>query len=131
MSRLLEDNEGSLVAARADREERSFNQSLREEQDQAYLESLRADQEKERKKREEAEQRQQEEERRLEEEREEQERLQDVEKRKAEIREAMPVEPLGDDPNAIKILLKLPNGMRLERLFLKTDSLKVYISSKQ
>ena len=46
MSRLLEDNEGSLVAARADREERSFNQTLREEQDQAYLESLQADQEK-------------------------------------------------------------------------------------
>lgn len=39
------------MAARADREERSFNQALRLEQDEAYLESLRADQEKEEKKR--------------------------------------------------------------------------------
>lgn len=47
----ITDNEAFLVAARADREERSFNQALRQEQDQAYLESLRADQEKEEKKR--------------------------------------------------------------------------------
>lgn len=40
------ENEASLVAARADREERSFNQSLRQQQDEAYLESLRQDQEK-------------------------------------------------------------------------------------
>ena len=42
----MNDNEGALVAARTEREERSFNQSLRDEQDQAYLESLKADQEK-------------------------------------------------------------------------------------
>lgn len=47
----ISDNEAFLVAARADREERSFNQALRLEQDEAYLESLRADQEKEEKKR--------------------------------------------------------------------------------
>ena len=46
LTRLLNDNEASLIAARTDREERSFNQSLRDEQDQAYLESLKADQEK-------------------------------------------------------------------------------------
>ena len=43
---LMSDNESSLVAERADREERSFNQSLRQQQDEAYLESLAADQEK-------------------------------------------------------------------------------------
>ncbi|XP_052249587.1 FAS-associated factor 2-like [Dreissena polymorpha] len=53
---LMSDNESSLVAARADREERNFNQSLRQQQDEAYQESLRVDQEKERKKREEKEQ---------------------------------------------------------------------------
>jgi len=42
----MSDNESSLVAERADREERSFNQSLRQQQDEAYLESLAADQEK-------------------------------------------------------------------------------------
>lgn len=46
LTRLMNDNEGALVAARTEREERSFNQSLRDEQDQAYLESLKADQEK-------------------------------------------------------------------------------------
>lgn len=48
---IISDNEAFLVAARADREERSFNQALRQEQDVAYLESLRADQEKDEKKR--------------------------------------------------------------------------------
>ena len=37
------DNEAFLVAARADRQERSFNRSLRQEQDEAYEQSLRAD----------------------------------------------------------------------------------------
>ena len=75
---------------------------------------------KERKKREEEAQKE------LEEERAEQKRLEDIEKTKAHIRSLMPAEPQSDDPDAIKILLKLPNGMRLERLFLKTDSLKVF-----
>ena len=81
---------------------------------------------KERKKREEEAQKELEEEQRLEEERAEQKRLEDIEKTKAHIRSLMPAEPQSDDPDAIKILLKLPNGMRLERLFLKTDSLKVF-----
>ena len=42
----MEENEASLIAARADRDERSFNQSLRQEQDAAYEESLKADREK-------------------------------------------------------------------------------------
>lgn len=46
LRRIMDDNEGSLIAARADRDELSFNQSLRLEQDVAYQESLRADQEK-------------------------------------------------------------------------------------
>ncbi len=48
---VVTDNEAFLVVARADRDERSFTQALRQEQDQAYLESLKADQEKEEKKR--------------------------------------------------------------------------------
>ena len=50
MRAIVSDNEAFLVAARADRQERSFNQILRQEQDLAYLESLKADQEKEEKK---------------------------------------------------------------------------------
>ncbi|KAL5015363.1 hypothetical protein ScPMuIL_009633 [Solemya velum] len=52
LDRVMMENDASLIAARADREERNFNQSLRQEQDVAYLESLRADQEKERVKKE-------------------------------------------------------------------------------
>ncbi|VDI32867.1 FAS-associated factor 2 [Mytilus galloprovincialis] len=55
LERLMSENETSLVAARADREERSFNQTLRAQQDEAYLESLKADQEKARKRQEEQE----------------------------------------------------------------------------
>ena len=51
--------------------------------------------------------------------------LQEIERRKAVLRNEIPEEPDSDDPNTIKILLKLPNGIRLERRFLKTDSLKV------
>jgi FAS-associated factor 2 len=43
---VMVENEASLIAARAEREERQFNQTLRQEQDAAYLESLLADQEK-------------------------------------------------------------------------------------
>lgn len=41
------------------------------------------------------------------------------------MRDSIPAEPDANDPSAIKILLKLPNGTRLERHFLKTHSLKV------
>lgn len=49
------DNEAFLVAARQDRLERSMTQTLRQQQDEAYLESLKADQEKEKRKEEEKE----------------------------------------------------------------------------
>ena len=41
------------------------------------------------------------------------------------MRDALPEEPMADDPDAVRVLLKLPNGTRLERRFLKTHSLKV------
>nr|XP_034334514.1 FAS-associated factor 2-like [Crassostrea gigas] len=46
LERILQDNEASLIAARAEREERDFTQTLRREQDAAILNSLKADQEK-------------------------------------------------------------------------------------
>jgi len=46
------DNEAFLVVARQDRLERSMTQTLRQQQDEAYLESLKADQEKEKRKQE-------------------------------------------------------------------------------
>ena len=45
--------------------------------------------------------------------------------KKTEAREQLASEPDIDDPDAIKIMLKLPNGMRLDRRFRRTDSIKV------
>ncbi|KAH3712656.1 hypothetical protein DPMN_072409 [Dreissena polymorpha] len=121
---LMSDNESSLVAARADREERNFNQSLRQQQDEAYLESLRVDQEKERKKREEKEQELRELERLKRMKEEHQNMLQERENRKDELRQEIPAEPDDSDPDAIRVVLKLPHGTRIERRFRKTESLK-------
>ena len=101
-----------------------MNQTIREEQDAALQDALRQDQEKERKKREE-----EEEKRRAEEE--EMNRLQEERNRKERIARAkidcagriLP-EPEKSDPNVVRIVIKLPEGQRLERRFLKTHSLK-------
>lgn len=37
----------------------------------------------------------------------------------------IPEEPESSDPNSIRVLIKLPNGKRLERRFLKSHSLQV------
>jgi len=52
-------------------------------------------------------------------------RLQELSRKKLEARERLVSEPEATDPDAIKIMLKLPNGMRLDRCFRKTDSIKV------
>jgi len=49
------DNEAYLIAERQERHERSMTQTLRQQQDVAYMESLKADQEKEKRKKEELE----------------------------------------------------------------------------
>nr|CAG4648812.1 EOG090X0B12 [Polyphemus pediculus] len=117
---IITDNEAFLVVARADREERSFTQALRQEQDQAYLESLRADQEKEEKKRRK---------KLLEEERirEVQEQLEAEQKKKDELIQRkidavnfVPDEPSPDESGLCRILVRLPKGQKLERRFHRT-----------
>ncbi|CAG2203937.1 FAF2 [Mytilus edulis] len=66
----------------------------RAQQDEAYLESLKADQEKEK------------------------------EDRKEVLKTEIPAEPNSTDPDTVKIVLKLPHGARVERRFLKSQSLK-------
>jgi len=106
----------TLTAARLEHEERDLDRQIREEQDRAFLESLAEDQEKERKKREE--------ERRLQEEKEAAEREQQLivqkkqerEERIASLARSLPPEPL-DKANATKLVIRLPNGTRLQRSF--------------
>ncbi|XP_008482478.1 FAS-associated factor 2 [Diaphorina citri] len=108
--------------------ERSFNQSLRAQQDEDYLESLRQDQEKERLKQEQR-QKEKDEEDRLRRIRElEEEKRNNIRQKKMDLIGVVPEEPSPDDTEAVKIVFKMPNGKRLERRFLNTNSVNdVYI----
>ncbi|KAI5749111.1 hypothetical protein M8J76_004728 [Diaphorina citri] len=121
-------NENYLSVARAERIERSFNQSLRAQQDEDYLESLRQDQEKERLKQEQR-QKEKDEEDRLRRIRElEEEKRNNIRQKKMDLIGVVPEEPSPDDTEAVKIVFKMPNGKRLERRFLNTNSVNdVYI----
>ena len=122
--RVIGENEAYVVAARADREERLLNQEIRRQQDEAFQETLAADREKDRKKKEEAEklQREKEEEERAI--REEQEKIERIRRLKVELVTEVPEEPAAEHPEAVRLLIKLPDGQRLERRFVKSQSLK-------
>lgn len=97
---------------------------LREQQDDEYLASLQADREKEMKAKEEAdaafaERRRQEEEsrRKLEEE-------QEIERQRAAKEASLPKEPSPDDENSVTLLVRMPDGSRRGRRFLKSDKLQ-------
>lgn len=44
---------------------------------------------------------------------------------KEELKNEIPEEPTADEPDVVRIVLKLPHGSRIERKFLKNQSLKV------
>ncbi|XP_072041833.1 FAS-associated factor 2-like [Amphiura filiformis] len=125
LTRVMNDTEAYLVTMRHEREQRSQTNTLRQQQDVAYEESLRQDQEKEKRKREEREQREREEQEARDRELEQQRLIEEKERLKIEKAANLPEEPDPKDPDAIRIVLKLPNGIRLERCFLKSHSLEV------
>ena len=93
---------------------------IRQEQDAAFQEALRLDQERERKK--------------LEAEEAEKARIQaeidrkeNIARQKIELAKEIPDEPPVNEPTAVRIVIKLPEGQRLERRFHKSQSLKVDI----
>ncbi|XP_010255516.1 PREDICTED: plant UBX domain-containing protein 8-like isoform X2 [Nelumbo nucifera] len=109
---------------------------LREQQDDEYLASLQADREKELKAREEAEARRLAEqaarEAALEEERRKEEEHQrklleeeELERFLAAKEASLPQEPPADDENAVTLLVRLPDGSRHGRRFLKSDNLQL------
>ncbi|KAK4306942.1 hypothetical protein Pmani_021265 [Petrolisthes manimaculis] len=120
---IVRENEAHLVVARAERQEREMTAALRLQQDEDYQMSLRADQEKERRKQQEREEaeRKVEEERKIEEERQREE--DNIKRLKVEWQERIPQEPEEGAEGVIHISVKLPQGTRLERRFLDTDSL--------
>jgi len=131
LEKTVRDYEAFIVAARADRDERNFNREIRSEQEAAFEETLRQDQELETRRVEE-EQRQQAEEdekQRVEEEARqtieaEHQRKNEIARQKLDLVSEIPEEPDQSSTEAIRILIKLPEGQRLERRFLSTHSLK-------
>jgi FAS-associated factor 2 len=110
------------VAARADRDERNFNREIRSEQEAAFAETLRQDQERENQRLEEErreEERRQQELQLVEEERRrlaaEEEKRERVRRLKIDLLDEIPAEPDTGCLEAIRILIKLPGGQRLER----------------
>ncbi|KAL5551799.1 hypothetical protein UlMin_001975 [Ulmus minor] len=97
---------------------------IREQQDDEYLASLQADREKELKAREEAEARLEEERQREEESRRQLEEQQELERQLATKEATLPQEPPADDENAVTLLVRLPDGSRRGRRFLKSDKLQ-------
>ena len=125
LSNLFNEYEHDLVEARLERETRSQNQLIRQQQDQAYEESLKADREKQRKKQEEERLKREAEELELKRIEEEKQREKNIELRKEALRKQLEEQrqPDASNPMSIKLLIKMPSGRRYERLFLKTDSL--------
>jgi len=124
IQRSMEDNERFLAAARAERNERTLTQTIRRQQDEAYQESLRQDQEKEKKRREELELLAQAEQERRDKEANVQRRIDEIRRMKIELSDQVPDEPAVDHPDTIRIVIKLPQGTRLERRFIRSQSLK-------
>lgn len=124
LTSVVNEFEINLVSARADRFEASINRSLRNQQDEAFMESLRADQEKERRREEQRMAKEAERKRAEEEARAEEERRQTIAREKINSILRVPDEPDASHPDAVHVVFKLPCGSRLERRFLKTHSLE-------
>ncbi|XP_010940884.1 plant UBX domain-containing protein 8 [Elaeis guineensis] len=97
---------------------------LREQQDDEYLASLQADQEKELKAKQEAELRHLEEAAAREAAFEKQKQEEEFERKLAAKEASLPQEPSPEDENAVTLLVRMPDGSRRGRRFLKSDKLQ-------
>ncbi|CAA2993431.1 plant UBX domain-containing protein 8-like isoform X2 [Olea europaea var. sylvestris] len=97
---------------------------IREQQDDEFLASLQADKEKELKAREVAETALVEERRKEEELQRKIEEEQEIERQLAAKEASLPQEPTPDDENAVTLLVRMPDGSRRGRRFLKSDKLQ-------
>ncbi|KAG4930318.1 hypothetical protein JHK86_047279 [Glycine max] len=98
---------------------------IREQQDDEYLASLQADREKELKAMEEAEAAREEERQRAEDSRRKLQEEQELETKLAAKEVSLPPEPSSDDDNAVNLMVKMPDGNRRGRRFLRSDRLQV------
>ncbi|KAJ1398093.1 UBX domain [Sesbania bispinosa] len=97
---------------------------IREQQDDEYLASLQADREKELKAKEEAEAVRELERQRAEESRRKLQEEQELETQLLAKEASLPPEPSSEDVNAVTLLVKMPDGSRRGRRFLRSDKLQ-------
>ncbi|XP_022944618.1 plant UBX domain-containing protein 8-like [Cucurbita moschata] len=97
---------------------------IREQQDDEYLAALEADREKELKAMAEAAAVREKERQREEESRQKLDAEKELERHLAEIEASLPSEPRSDDENAVTLLVRMPDGSRRGRRFLKSDKLQ-------
>lgn len=127
LEKTVRDFEAFIVAARADRDERNFNREIRSEQEAAFAETLRQDQEREieiveeeRKRLELEDNKRKDEESERRKRVEEQDRKDLLRRMKIDLVSEIPDEPGTDCQDSIRILIKLPEGQRLERRCVST-----------
>ncbi|GER30379.1 UBX domain-containing family protein [Striga asiatica] len=97
---------------------------IREQQDDEYFAALQADKEKELKAKEEAEAALAEEKRKEDELRRKLHEEEEIERQLAAKEASLPQEPTADDENAVTLLVRMPDGNRRGRRFLKSDKLQ-------
>lgn len=125
-AQVIDENEPGLIAARTERQVRSRNQELREDQDLSYLESLRKDQEKEKEKELRREEERREEEARLKKENEKLMKAQELAARREAARQLLSdtPEPGQTDEGSLLVKINLPDR-KLQRYFLQSDRLSI------
>jgi len=124
----IANNEHSLIATRVDRAERQMASLIRAQQDAAFEESLKADQEKERLKREASEKAAAEERAKKAALEAEAARLEALAELKVALKAALPPEPEAaeeEGKSTIRLMIRLPDGSRLERRFRRTDPVRL------
>ncbi|CAL4083874.1 unnamed protein product, partial [Meganyctiphanes norvegica] len=121
---LMRDNEAYLVIARTERQDRELTAALRREQDVAFEQSLQADREKERQRQQEREEIERKENEIREQEAAVTRERDNIRRLKVEMVDQIPEEPDESSEGVLHIVVKLPQGSRLERRFLQTHSLK-------
>ena len=115
------------MAASAKRQERNINAEIRQEQDAAFQATLLLDQEREQQKLEATEAQSHEEEAEKARIQADIDRKENIARQKIELASEIPNEPPVNEPQAVRIIIKLPDGKQLQRRFLRSQSLKVDI----
>ena len=119
------DNEDYVRAAREERQARIMNQEIRRQQDQDYERSLQADRQKEREKAEERRRREAEEQAKQAAVDAVTRRREEMLKLRRELRTALPDEPDAEAADVVRVVIKLPDGTRLERRFRRSQSIRL------